>query len=87
MTDTFDRFVPIQNAIGYIFKSLGILETALTAAGVEELHHDGNRSPAQLGDAFLRFSLVNEGHEERVPRCMPIGRVDIWRYSNISQQR
>lgn len=55
--DTHVRHV--ESIIDYHFCEANYLVKALTAAGVDEYNHDGNRKLAQLGDFIIKLVLVD----------------------------
>ncbi|EGE04191.1 hypothetical protein TEQG_03222 [Trichophyton equinum CBS 127.97] len=59
---------PVEDIVGYKFKSKPLLLKALTAAGSELSDYDGNRRLAQLGTALVEFLLVYIGYRQNVPR-------------------
>ena len=54
---TLNDLVEVQKIIDYDFKSVDLLELALTAAGADDKNHDGNRKLAQLGESLIEFLL------------------------------
>jgi len=62
-----------ERIIGYPFKNNGLITLALTAAGAEELNHDGNRKLALFGEKLLQFLISWSGFQNGATR----GKVDL----------
>ncbi|KAI9800513.1 MAG: hypothetical protein M1825_004061 [Sarcosagium campestre] len=56
------RIQQAQTILGYNFKRVDHLDHALTAAGVNEDDHDGNRRLAQLGAIILQMVLLDNAY-------------------------
>lgn len=65
-TDTEVKLV--EDIIGYEFQAKGHLTQALTAAGAEEVNHDGNRKLAQLGTSLIEFLSIYIGFQANATR-------------------
>lgn len=52
----------IARRIGYKFRDKKLLNQALTAAGAREDIHDGNRTLAQIGKAFIDLVSTKFGY-------------------------
>ena len=55
---TLSDLVEVQKIIDYDFKSVNLLELALTAAGADDKNHDDNRKLPQLGESLIEFLLA-----------------------------
>ena len=49
----------VEEALAYTFHSKSLVRLALTAAGAEEEHHDGNKHLAAVGQATMRLSVAD----------------------------
>jgi len=61
-----------EKIIGRPFKDKELITLALTAAGAEELNHDGNRKLALFGEQLLQFLISWSGFKNGATR----GKVD-----------
>ena len=58
----------VEQVIGYSFRTKAYLVQALTAAGVDEHNHDGNRKLGQLGEALTGLFLLNDAFRAEASR-------------------
>lgn len=56
---TVSHIGAVEEALAYKFHSKSLLQLALTAAGAEEEHHDGNKHLAVVGQGTIRLSIAD----------------------------
>lgn len=59
----------VEDIVEYKFQNQNWAAVALTAAGAEEINHDGNRMCARYGRLLIQLYVLNNAQKAGVSSC------------------